>query len=85
MSSPIPRSPGARILVADDDPVARALLVETLRGRGYAVVEAADGATAWALASGSAPPQILLLDWMMPRMSGLEVCRRVRARLSTRP
>lgn len=84
MSSPIPRSPGARILVADDDPVARALLVETLRGRGYAVVEAADGATAWALASGSAPPQILLLDWMMPRMSGLEVCRRVRA-LAGRP
>lgn len=70
---------GPRILIADDDPIARTLLAETLRARGYPVVEAADGATAWALASGSAPPQILLLDWMMPRMTGLEVCRRVRA------
>lgn len=68
-----------RILVADDDPVARTLLVDTLQGRGYTVLEAADGATAWRLASGSAPPRILLLDWMMPQMSGLEVCRRVRA------
>lgn len=79
MPSNLTTSPDARILVADDDPMTRLLLVDTLRSRGYSVVEAADGATAWALASGSAPPQILLLDWMMPRMSGLEVCRRVRA------
>ena len=72
-------SHNTRILVADDDSVTRTLLVDTLRERGYTVLAAADGATAWRLASGSAPPRILLLDWMMPQMSGLEVCRRVRA------
>lgn len=74
-----------RILVADDDPVSRTLMVETLRGRGYSVVEASDGAAAWAIVAGSAPPQILLLDWMMPRMTGLEVCRRVRAQPGMHP
>jgi CheY-like chemotaxis protein len=71
--------PTTRVLIADDDPVARTMLVEILKGRGYAVFEAADGAAAWAIASGSAPPHIILIDWMMPRMSGLDVCRRLRA------
>lgn len=68
----------ARVLVADDDPVARALLVAPLEDRGYEVTEAEDGAAAWELLNDAAPPQIVLLDWMMPRMTGLEVCRRLR-------
>ncbi len=79
MSITIAPSRTTRILVADDDSLARTLLVDTLQDRGYSVLSASDGATAWRLASGSAPPRILLLDWMMPNMSGLEVCRRVRA------
>lgn len=79
MSRELPTTRTTRILVADDDPVARTLLVDTLQRRGYVVLEAADGAAAWAIASGSAPPQIVLLDWMMPRMSGIDVCRRLRA------
>ncbi|WAS91059.1 response regulator transcription factor [Nannocystis punicea] len=67
-----------RVLVADDDPVARAMLAGPLEERGYAVSEAADGAAAWELLSEAAPPQIVLLDWVMPRISGLEVCRRLR-------
>ncbi|MCY1014149.1 response regulator [Nannocystis pusilla] len=59
-------------------PFARALLVGPLRDRGYAVSEAEDGAAAWKLLNDAAPPQIVLLDWMMPRMTGLEVCRRLR-------
>ncbi|MFY0533886.1 response regulator [Nannocystis pusilla] len=68
----------ARVLVADDDPFARALLVGPLQERGYAVSEAEDGAAAWELLNDAEPPQIVLLDWMMPRMTGLEVCRRLR-------
>jgi CheY-like chemotaxis protein len=69
----------ARVLVADDDPVARALLAGLLAERGFEVREASDGAAAWTVLSEAAPPQIVLLDWMMPQMSGLEVCRRLRA------
>ncbi|MDC0720404.1 response regulator transcription factor [Nannocystis bainbridge] len=71
-------APQPRVLVADDDPVARAMLSGPLQERGYAVSEAEDGASAWSYLSEAAPPQIVLLDWMMPRMTGIEVCRRLR-------
>jgi CheY-like chemotaxis protein len=69
-----------RILVADDDPVSRYLVTQVLRRSGYTVVAVEDGAQAWAAADGPDAPRILLLDLMMPHLTGLEVCRRVRAR-----
>ena len=66
------------LLVADDDPVQRRLL-EVMLGRwGYDVRVAADGGAAWEALRGEDAPRIAVLDWMMPSIDGLEVCRRVR-------
>jgi sigma-B regulation protein RsbU (phosphoserine phosphatase) len=68
-----------RILIGEDDVVSRRLL-ETLLGRwGYEVVVAADGERAWELLQGEEAPPLAILDWMMPGMGGVEICRRVRA------
>lgn len=69
-----------RIVLADDDDFSRALLVRTLQARSsYQVTPVADGHLALELALSDDPPDVLLLDWMMPTMTGTEVCRRVRA------
>lgn len=68
-----------RILIAEDEPVSRRLLEQTLQRWGYEVAVAADGAQAWALLSGSDAPQLAIVDWMMPGMDGIELCQRVRA------
>ena len=69
-----------KILIADDSIVSRHLLEATLRKWGYDVTVACDGAEALeALQQGDAPA-LAILDWMMPGMTGLEVCRRIRQR-----
>jgi len=60
------------ILLVEDDFDVREALVETLRDRGYAVESAADGEQALQLLRGGARPGLILLDLMMPRMSGSE-------------
>jgi putative two-component system response regulator len=55
------------------------MLVSTLKEWGYEAVAAVDGADAWEKLRQAGAPQIAILDWMMPRMDGLEVCRKVRA------
>lgn len=67
-----------RVLIADDSVVSRHLLEATLRKWGYEVVGASDGATAWDILQRDDAPALAILDWMMPRMTGLEVCRLVR-------
>jgi two-component system OmpR family response regulator len=66
------------ILVVDDDPHIRQLLVFALAKVGLATREAEDGEQALASALGD-PPDLIVLDINMPRMDGLEVCRRLRA------
>lgn len=74
-----------RVLLADDDPVQTLLLQKWLKRWGYEVEIYADGLSAWeALEADNAPP-LVILDWMMPGLDGLEVCRRLRARPSHRP
>jgi len=68
-----------RILIADDSIVSRHLLDATLRKWGYEVVVACDGNEAWELLQAEDAPKIAILDWMMPGMTGPDVCRRVRA------
>jgi two-component system, cell cycle response regulator len=68
-----------RILIADDSIVSRHLLDATLRKWGYEVVMACDGNEAWRLLQSDDAPNIAILDWVMPGMTGPEVCRRVRA------
>jgi len=71
------------ILVVDDDPRNRKLLEEYLIGAGYDVRLAEDGRSALALATAR-PPDLVLLDVMMPDLSGLEVCRQLKADPRTR-
>ena len=70
---PMPRT----ILVVDDDPHIRQLLVFAFDKAGLGAIEAADGEAALALAETHAP-DLVVLDINMPRMDGLEVCRRLR-------
>jgi two-component system cell cycle response regulator len=69
-----------KILIADDDPVSRRLMERTLQKSGYEVVTAEDGAQALEELSRKDGPRLALLDWMMPELDGLEVCRKVRGR-----
>jgi diguanylate cyclase (GGDEF)-like protein len=67
-----------RILIADDSLVSRHLLEATLRKWGYQVIVACDGSEAWNILRGDDPPRLAILDWVMPGISGPEVCKRVR-------
>jgi diguanylate cyclase (GGDEF)-like protein len=68
-----------RALVADDDTASRILLQKVLTKWGYEVMTASTGEEAWKILTGDNPPDIAVLDWMMPELDGVEVCRRVRA------
>ena len=70
------------ILVVDDDPHIRQLLVFALAKAGLATREAKDGEEALAMATEQ-PPDLMILDINMPRLDGLEVCRRLRPQIST--
>jgi sigma-B regulation protein RsbU (phosphoserine phosphatase) len=67
-----------RILVVDDDPVQRLVLVLLLKRHGHEAIAVSDGAAAWE-ALGRSTFNILFTDWMMPGMSGLELTRKIRA------
>jgi diguanylate cyclase (GGDEF)-like protein len=69
-----------KILIADDSIVSRHLLEATLCKWGYDVAVACDGAQALELLQQDQAPALAILDWMMPGMTGLEVCRRIRQR-----
>ena len=69
-----------RILIADDSIVSRHLLDATLRKWGYEVVVACDGVEAWNALDSEDAPKLAILDWVMPGLTGPEVCRRVRER-----
>ena len=68
-----------KALVADDDAASRILLQKVLTKWGYDVVTASGGEEAWKILTSDNPPDIVVLDWMMPELDGVEVCRRVRA------
>jgi two-component system response regulator MprA len=69
-----------RILVVDDEPAVRESLRRALSLEGYDVDLAADGAEALAAVTGDTDPDAILLDVLMPRVDGLEVARRLRAK-----
>lgn len=68
-----------RVLVAEDDATTRKLLARVLAQWGYEVTVTSDGAEAWAVLQSEDPPPLAILDWMMPEMDGVELCRRVRS------
>ena len=68
-----------KILVADDDAVSRRMMQRMLLGSGYEVTTAQDGAEAVSQLLDESGPRLVLLDWMMPRLDGPEVCRQIRS------
>jgi len=67
-----------RILVAEDDAITRRLLQANLGKWGHDVLVCADGTKAWEILNGENPPRIVILDWMMPGMDGVTICREIR-------
>ena len=74
------------VLVAEDEPVSRRLLERSLEQWGYHPVICTNGEEAWQLLQDEAAPRIAVLDWEMPELDGLEICRRIRAtKMRTQP
>ncbi len=68
-----------KILIAEDDSGSRRLLEATLKRWGYEVFVAADGEQAWQQLMSPGAPPLMILDWLMPGLDGVEVCRKARA------
>ncbi len=68
-----------KVLIADDDRITRRTLELILGEWGYETVAVHDGLTAWEALQQPDGPRLVLLDWLMPGLDGLEICRRVRA------
>jgi len=68
-----------RILIADDDRLSARILQASLEGSGYEVLMARNGIEALHILQSEDSPRLAILDWMMPEMDGLEVCRKIRS------
>ena len=73
-----------RILIADDQPLDRTVLKMSLEKWGYEVVEAEDGTAAMRILNSDESPGLAILDWMMPGLSGPEICLELRYQERTR-
>ena len=69
-----------KILIAEDDPISRRLLEVFLNRWGYDVAVAASGTEALDLLDQVDAPRLAVLDWMMPGLEGVQVCRKIRER-----
>lgn len=72
-----------KILIADDGLTSRTMLQTLINKWGHEAVTAADGNEAWTIMQKDNAPRLLILDWMMPGMNGLELCRKLRSNLTT--
>ncbi len=72
-----------RVLIVEDEPAQREVLAYNLEAEGFQVFRAENGEEALLLVEEEAP-DVIVLDWMMPKLSGIEVCRRLKARHATR-
>jgi len=72
-----------KILIAEDEAVSRRLLQARLTEWGYDVIVCSEGTQAWEKLQAEDPPQMAILDWMMPGMNGLEICRELRKQSSS--
>ncbi len=71
-----------RILIAEDDQTSRIMLAAVLKKYGHEAVVAVDGLEAWEALQKPDAPRLAILDWMMPKMDGLDVVRRVREQIN---
>lgn len=68
-----------KTLIAEDDSVSRRLLQAALQKWGYEVTVTTQGREAWDALQQPDAPSLLILDWLMPELDGVEICRRIRA------
>jgi two-component system cell cycle response regulator len=68
-----------RVLVAEDNPVFQSMLKMMLTKWGYQAMIARNGTEAWHVLESEGAPRLAVLDWMMPGMDGVEICRRIRS------
>jgi len=69
-----------KILIAEDEAVSRMTLQQALRTWGHEIVSVENGADAWTVLQEADAPRIALVDWMMPGLDGVELCRCLRKR-----
>jgi DNA-binding response OmpR family regulator len=74
-----------KILIAEDDLTSRLILTAILKKWGFDPVAAEDGSAAWDILQKPDAPRLILLDWNMPGLDGLEICRRLRENESRNP
>jgi DNA-binding response OmpR family regulator len=67
-----------KVLIADDDKISRLLVKKLLTSIGYEVLEAEDGERAWQILQEESI-RLVVLDWVMPKIEGTELCKRLRA------
>ncbi|MHC4566222.1 MAG: protein kinase domain-containing protein, partial [Planctomycetota bacterium] len=67
-----------KVLIADDDPMWRVLLKQNVNKWGFEVITAEDGRQAWNILQEHEGPRVAILDWQMPELDGVEICRRIR-------
>lgn len=67
-----------KVLIAEDDSISRNVLQGLLSKWGYEVVVTHDGPEAWQALQQKDAPRLVVLDWLMPGMDGVEICRKVR-------
>jgi two-component system cell cycle response regulator len=68
------------VLIAEDDPIFRRILESWFKKWDYQVTAVENGVDAWEVLQREDAPQLVILDWMMPGMDGIELCRRIRSR-----
>ena len=74
-----------KILIAEDDLVTRRLLETLLRHWGHEVISCVNGREALTQMRSESPPSLAILDWLMPEIDGVDVCRQIRSRQATEP
>ncbi len=68
-----------RILIAEDDRMSAKMLSRTVEQWGFETTVVHDGIAAWDSIVGKSPPDLAILDWVMPGIDGIELCKRVRS------
>lgn len=74
-----------KVLIADDDTPTRILLRAAVSQWGYEVIEAGDGEEAWNILQKPDIPQLMIVDWLMPKLDGIDLCRRVKKEIEHYP
>lgn len=77
--------PPVKILIADDDTSTRLMLRAAISQWGFEVIEASNGEEAFKILLEPDNPQILILDWIMPKLDGIELCKKIRTQIASHP